>query len=238
LAIHKTGPATVEPGGAITYTLYVTNSGTITASAVVISDALPAGAHYVGGGTLLPGGVVSWSIASLAGGASAQAQFVVTATETVVNSVYGVTCAEGVSAQGTRDVVTAIETPALLSISKTGPATAAPGEPITYTLTIVNHGAAPLTNLVVSDTLPVGAEYVSGGTLLLGDVVSWTVASLAGGAQAQVQFVVTAMGTIVNEFYGVTCAEGISATGGEPVVTVIQKWAVYLPAVLKGYPSP
>ncbi|MGD9098953.1 MAG: right-handed parallel beta-helix repeat-containing protein, partial [Anaerolineae bacterium] len=236
LAIHKTGPATAEPGQAITYTLRVTNSGVYTASAVVISDALPVGAHYVGGGTLLPGDVVGWSLGSLAGGAQAQAQFVVTATETVVNSVYGVTCAEGVAAQGAEVVVTTIgETPALLSISKTGPAAVAPGAPITYTLTIINHGAAPLTNLVISDTLPVGAEYVSGGTLLLGDVVSWTVASLAeGGTQAQVQFVVTAMETIINEFYGVTCAEGISATGSEPVVTVSQQWTIYLPVAMKG----
>ncbi|MGD9098951.1 MAG: choice-of-anchor Q domain-containing protein [Anaerolineae bacterium] len=238
LSIHKTGLATADPGQAITYTLRVTNSGTYTASAVVISDALPAGAHYVGGGTLMPGDVVSWSVGSLAGGAHAQVQFVVTATETVVNSVYGVTCAEGVSAQGTRDVATVIGSPELL-IRKTGPATAIPGQPITYTLTITNNGTAPATGLVISDVLPLGAEYVGGGTLLLGDVVRWTIASLAGGgAQAQVQFAVTAIETITNEVYGVTCAEGVSALGSEPVVTAVQQWTIYLPAVLKSYSGP
>jgi uncharacterized repeat protein (TIGR01451 family) len=233
LSIHKTGPATADPGQAITYTLRVTNSGTYTASAIVISDALPIGAHYVGGGTLMPGDVVSWSLASLAGGAQAQVQFVVTATATVVNSAYGVTCAEGVSALGTGDVVTVIGSPELL-ISKAGPATAIPGQLITYTLTITNYGTAPATGLVISDVLPLGAEYVGGGTLLLGDVVRWTVASLAGGgAQAQVQFAVTAMGTITNAVYGVTCAEGALAVGSEPVVTAVQQWTIYLPAVLR-----
>jgi hypothetical protein len=70
---------------------------------------------------------------------------------------------------------------------------------------------------------------------LPGEAVSWTVASLAGGgAQTQVQFAVTATGTITNEVYGVTCAEGVSAVGSEPVVTTIQEqWTVYLPLALK-----
>jgi uncharacterized repeat protein (TIGR01451 family) len=158
LSIHKTGPATADPGQAITYTLSVTNSGTYTASAVVITDVLPVGAHYVSGGELLPGGVVSWSLISLAGDESAQVQFVVTASETITNQVYGVACAEGVSAQGAQDVVTVIGSPELL-ISKAGPAMAASGQLITYTLTVVNNGAAPATGLVISDVLPVGAVY-------------------------------------------------------------------------------
>lgn len=109
LSIHKTGPAMVDPSEPITYTLSITNSGAYTASAVVITDALPAGAHYVSGGALMPGGVVSWTVGSLAGGgASVQAQFVVTATGTIINSVYGVACAEGASAVGSEPVVTII----------------------------------------------------------------------------------------------------------------------------------
>jgi hypothetical protein len=77
--------------------------------------------------------------------------------------------------------------------------------------------------------------YVGEGTLLPGETISWTVASLAGGgAQTQVQFVVTAMETITNEVYGVTCAQGVSAVGSEAVVTTIQEqWTVYLPLALK-----
>lgn len=235
LSIHKTGPATAAPGELITYTLSVTNSGTYTASTVVITDVLPAGAHYVSGGMLMPG-EVRWTIPSLAGGgASVQVQFVVTATETISNSAYGVTCAEGVSAQGAKDVVTIIGYPDL-AIGKIGPASAVPGRPITYTLTVVNNGPAPATGLVITDGLPIGAGYVGGGTLMPGDVVSWTAASLAGnGASVQVQFAVTATETITNVVYGVTCAEDVSAVGSEPVVTTSLQRTVYLPLVVRNF---
>jgi uncharacterized repeat protein (TIGR01451 family) len=121
-----------------------------------------------------------------------------------------------------------------LSIHKTGLATADPGEPITYTLTITNSGTYTATGLVITDVLPAGAHYVSGGALMPGDVISWTVASLPGsGASVQVQFVVTATETITNALYGVTCAEDVSAVGIEPVVTVIQEWTIYLPLVVR-----
>jgi uncharacterized repeat protein (TIGR01451 family) len=222
LSIYKTGPAMVDPGELITYTLSVTNSGTFTASTIVITDVLPSGAHYVSGGTLMPEDVVSWTVGSLArGGAHVQVQFIVTATETIINNAYGVTCAEGVSAQGTKDVVTIIGDPEL-AIGKAGPAMADAGAPITYTLTVTNNGPAPATGLVITDVLPAGAGYVSGGTLMPGNVVSWTIANLAGdGAHAQVQFIVAATERITNAVYGVTCAEGVSAVGGEPVVTAI-----------------
>ncbi len=132
----------------------------------------------------------------------------------------------------------AYEAAAILSIHKTGPATADPGQAITYTLRVTNSGTYSASAVVITDVLPAGAEYAGGGTLMLGDVVSWTVASLAGGAQTQVQFAVTAIETITNEVYGVTCAEGVSAAGSESVVTVVYRWAIYLPAALKDYPSP
>jgi uncharacterized repeat protein (TIGR01451 family) len=128
----------------------------------------------------------------------------------------------------------ASEAAVILSIHKTGPATAGPGQAITYTLTVANSGAYTATGLVITDVLPAGAGYVSGGTLMLEDVVGWTVTDLAGGgASVQVQFVVTATETITNAVYGVTCAEGVSAVGSEPVVTTSLGRMNYLPLVLR-----
>ncbi len=71
-----------------------------------------------------------------------------------------------------------------LEISKTAPPAALAGQPITYTVTVRNNGAQTATNLQVVDSLPAGAAYVSGGTLV-GDEVRWTIPSLAGyGAEA------------------------------------------------------
>ena len=91
-------------------------------------------------------------------------------------------------------------------------------------------------NLVISDTLPAGANYVSGGTLV-GDVVRWTAPSLNARTFASVQFVVTANQTITNADYRVRADGGIQAVGQQVVVTRIggsvSKGRIYLPLVLR-----
>jgi uncharacterized repeat protein (TIGR01451 family) len=108
-----------------------------------------------------------------------------------------------------------------LIIAKTAPATATMGAPITYTLRITNIGLAPATNLVITDAIPSGASFVSGGNAVSGGVVSWTLPTLAGGTATQMSFVVTATTTISNSDYRVSASGGISATGAMPVVTVV-----------------
>ncbi|MGB0386413.1 MAG: choice-of-anchor Q domain-containing protein, partial [Ardenticatenaceae bacterium] len=108
----------------------------------------------------------------------------------------------------------------MLTISKSGPATVLAGDPVTYTLAISNSGQLTATNLVITDTLPTGANYVSGGTLA-GNVVSWTLPTLPPTSTISVQFVVTATQTITNSDYAVTADGGHSATGSTSVTTVV-----------------
>ena len=109
-----------------------------------------------------------------------------------------------------------------LSISKTGPGSANIGQPVTYTLDVLNNGNAPAINLVISDVLPTGAYYVdnSGGTLD-GDTVRWDVGSLQPNSGLSLQFAVTATESITNSDYAVTSAGGFSAVGSQAVQTVI-----------------
>jgi uncharacterized repeat protein (TIGR01451 family) len=232
LTITKSGPTTVTAPEPITYTLYVTNSGTYTASNLVITDAIPGGASYVSGGTPV-GNVVSWSVASLAANNSTQATFVVTALTDVTNDDYRVSADYGISATGAVSVVTTVYTP-YLTIRKSGPYSVTAGYPITYTLTVTNSGSGAASNLVITDTIPANAYYVSGGTLV-GNVVSWSVASLAANNSTQATFVVTATQTVNNNDYRVSSDGGFYDVGLSPVVTVVDGAGqeIYLPMVLK-----
>jgi uncharacterized repeat protein (TIGR01451 family) len=86
LSISKSGPISVTAGSPISYTLTVTNSGGLIATNLVITDAIPAGASYIGGGTKI-GSVVSWTVPSLAASSGVtRTTFIVTATQTITNS--------------------------------------------------------------------------------------------------------------------------------------------------------
>jgi uncharacterized repeat protein (TIGR01451 family) len=129
-------------------------------------------------------------------------------------------------------------TPPILAISKSGPTTASAGQPVTYILTVANSGDTTATNLVISDTIPSGASYVSGGTKV-GNVVRWTAASLAPDASIQRTFIVTATATIVNSDYRVVADNNVSAVGQQAVVTTITNGPIkklYLPTIFKSEP--
>ena len=117
-------------------TLHISNTGSFTSTALLITDTVPVGATYVSGGTLF-GDEVRWNVATLAPDESVTVNFTVTALNTIVNRFYGVRDDNGYAAVGLVSVVTAIGEPNL-SVSKTGPASAYSGDDIVYTLTAQN----------------------------------------------------------------------------------------------------
>ena len=86
-------------------TLTLTNTGDVTATNLLVTDTLPSGASYVGGGTQV-GGVVTWTLGSLLPGAGAVVSFVVRATQTIPNSDYRVAVDGRLAAVGQAPVVT------------------------------------------------------------------------------------------------------------------------------------
>jgi uncharacterized repeat protein (TIGR01451 family)/MYXO-CTERM domain-containing protein len=94
--------------------------------------------------------------------------------------------------------------PALV-LDKSGPAwTTSPT--VTYTLTYSNYGPGPALDLVLKDTLPPGASYVSstGGGALTGNTVTWKVGDLAASGSASVTVTVSLSthGVYANSFSG------------------------------------
>ena len=77
LSITKTGEAIARPGDQISYVLTVTNNGPATAQAVSVNDSPGVGLTFVttfvsaDGGGLEAAGTVTWSLGTLADGASA-----------------------------------------------------------------------------------------------------------------------------------------------------------------------
>jgi uncharacterized repeat protein (TIGR01451 family) len=162
--------ARAEIGDTLVYTLSYANRSTfITATNVTLRDALPV-QHVTlqsasAGGTYHPAsGAVIWSLGRLAPGANGT----VTCTAQVNSFVEDGTVVENVaylegdqSRAGSNEVRTTILAPAI-QFSKAGPAIAARGRLVTYTLSYRNEGGAGATGVAISDRIPPATAYVAG----------------------------------------------------------------------------
>jgi uncharacterized repeat protein (TIGR01451 family) len=95
------------------------------------------------------------------------------------------------------------------------------GTLVTYTLTVTNTGTEAGTNVVLSDTLPAGLTYNSGGTPVGGDV-TWNFLNIAsGGGTASGWFnavLPCTLDTVTNDTYRVVSSdEGVDSALGPPV---------------------
>lgn len=144
----------------------------------------------------------------------------------------GVTAADCAAAGGTfRGVGTACATancpppPApVLSVTKTGPATARAGRAMTYVLTARNTGNASSNSVVVRDQLPSGTTFVraSAGGFQNGSFAEWSLGTLAAGAVRTCSLTVNApcFGTsVTNGTYTIAGFPGGTVNGSPAVVT-------------------
>jgi uncharacterized repeat protein (TIGR01451 family) len=144
LELTKKAQPVVRPGGEITYTLTITNTGAQAATNLIVRDVLPDHTTYARGGTL-SGDHVDWSIADLPGyGGVEEKTLVVTADgeagATILNDDYSAWAYSGQSVDGALTATTRIvDDWAWLT----------PWE--TYTLT---YGSADVTTAI---TFPIGS---------------------------------------------------------------------------------
>mgnify|MGYP001390968098 CR=1 FL=1 len=113
LTISLDAPLTAVAGDPFTYTLTVANTSFLTATNLTITNTLPTGAAYIGGGDGFDGQTVSWNLPELTPASSVQVQWQAAITQTTWNEQYGVAADGGLTAVGQKKVVTFVNPQAI-----------------------------------------------------------------------------------------------------------------------------
>ncbi len=206
LSIAKSDSADpVLAGQDLTYTLVVANDGPSDATNVVATDAVPAGTSFVSadGGGSESGGIVTWSLGTIADSGSVTVHVTVHVNEARtanISNTAGVS-SDVTDPDGTDDSdseATAVNEDADLEVALAdSPDPIAVGGGITYTATVTNHGVSDATGVVVTNTLPAGTVYVGatpsqGSCLQAAGIVTCSLGTIADGGTATVAITVTA----------------------------------------------
>lgn len=207
LAIVDT-PDPVGVGQQLTYRVFPSNAGPVTATGVTVQLTLPASVTFASASTgcAHAAGVVTCSFGSVVKGTFPEKQVVVTTTApgtlVAAGSVSG-TLYDHNSGNNQAFASTTCGSTADLSLAKTAPYTPALlGAPFAYTLTATNHGPSPVTTVGIVDTLPANASFLTGspGCTHGAGVVTCAAGALSSGASTAVSITVlpTSLATMSN----------------------------------------
>ncbi len=99
------------------------------------------------------------------------------------------------------NLLAAVQQGTAISLTGTGPSTATAGTNSTYTLTARNTGPLVATNVIVTNTLPAGAMFVSAsaGCVFAAGVVTCSAANVGSGSQ--VTFTITVKWQVTGPVY-------------------------------------
>jgi uncharacterized repeat protein (TIGR01451 family) len=151
----------------------------------------------------------------------------------VPNNVYG---------WGIVDALTAVKVPQI-NTEAAFPPGESPPQTLVYTFTFENAYSFSLTQVVLTDTIPVSTTFAwaSGNYAHTSGVVSWTVASLPSNEMLTATLAVTVahlpQGTvIINDTYGLHADELPAPVVGTPLEMLIP-WRLALPIVFRDWVS-
>ena len=200
VAVQKsTATTTVLPNGPVSFTVKVTNSGSVAAPNTLLGDPLPAGLASQtwtcagSGGAVCPAasgsGALNETIATLpAGGALtyAIAAVAVASPPASVSNTATVTPPAGGTCAGSCSDTAVVSAGPVVSVSKsTAATTVLPGGTIEYTVVVENAGAVAAANTVLSDPLPAGVVSATWTCAATGGAVC-PAASGSGGIAATI----------------------------------------------------
>ena len=237
LSITKTPKAGTWTAGAVNqdWTIEVSNTGAAPATDVTVTDDIPAGDAYAQGAATDPSAGfsemsydnsgattnVTWTIASLAAGASTT---ITTPTTPAANTPNGTVLDNTASAQAnevptpvTDSGSATVSTSADLGVGVSAPSAVDAGSELDYTITALNNGPSDGTGVSFSDPLPAGTTFQA-----ITDPAGWSCGettgtvtcsysgSYASGASDTFELTV---GTDPDLASGTVIADGASITG-------------------------
>ncbi|MCB1609921.1 MAG: DUF11 domain-containing protein, partial [Xanthomonadales bacterium] len=186
-------------GDTVVYGLTAQNAGPDDAENVVVTDSLPSNLTYVSNdcGAAFTAPTLTWSIGTLANGGSA-----VCNVSTMVNAVGAIDNTATIATttddpnpannSGSVGLAGAMLADLSIAISSDAPNNLGVGQQYTYTVTGTNNGPSPATGVLFNLLLSGKVSFVSSdcGATSAGNVVSWSVPSLAVGASSTCNIVV------------------------------------------------
>ncbi|PWW04829.1 putative repeat protein (TIGR01451 family) [Paenibacillus cellulosilyticus] len=176
---------TATVGSTVTYTLLVSNTGSI-AAAVTLTDNIPTGSTFISGTFRVNGNVIAGAnpavgvaIGSVAVNATSTVtfdvqvnslptppQFVDQGTATYTYSPPDGRTLSGIAASNT--LTLPVSLPNVTATKSVSVTDAAVGETLTYTTVITNNGTEAVTNVTLTDILPNGSTFATGSVTIGG----------------------------------------------------------------------
>jgi gliding motility-associated-like protein/uncharacterized repeat protein (TIGR01451 family) len=242
LSISKSGPAAVNAGEQITYTLVATNYGLSDAKGIFIDDVIPSQIKNVswtsavtGNATVNTGNTGTGNNVLLTGDlpAGTANHITVTVSGTVTPDFTGAFNNTAAVYQKGRDtvksetVITTVNNLPALQLVKSAPDTLSAGSAITYTVNITNNGPSDASQIAIADVVPASVKNVTwsvtngGNTSVVGGSGSGNNISFSANiAAGQSNFILlTINGTIDPSFTGDINNTATATVAGQPVFT-------------------
>ena len=224
----------VKGGEELEYTIHVRNTGTVNVLGAIIEDMLPANTTYVSGGTFAAG-KVTFPALDVAVGETKTVTFKVkvannlTGVTEILNTalVNGIETFPPLSNNPNEPNTTATEKVTKVPVDQVKSVvswkaytvngdktitTVSGGEDVAYHIYVRNTGNQNLTSVTISDVLPAGLTWKSGGTHS-GGTVTFTIPSLAVGATSSA---LNFVATVNKDLSGVTQIKNIAVVKTDP----------------------
>jgi len=231
----------VNAGERLTYTLWVTNHGPSSATNVVLTDTLPAGiCDLVSLSPDCGGNPLVCNLGTLAAGNHWSTRILGTICPNSIGSLLNraevrSTVPDSTPGNNEVQVCTALNALADLRLEKDRrPDLVVAGDTATYTIKVSNEGPSDASGVIVSDTLPAGASFVT-ATLPItmhSGIVEWYIPTLLSGQSEELELVVQASSSYTDDLINIAVVTS-NTPDNYPANNEARDWAkVYMIADL------